>query len=203
MGYYIRVLGTRDPNIHLDELINSLSEDGLTAKFSLEDGSAPDNWTLIEVRNEKGDTLTQIERNPVVEGELGLDELNEFRESIQEYKPLTAVEWLTNYFHKVTVIYAFQMLDAAFENDNFQICSTIKDKIWNRTAGIIQADNEGFSNDQGFHILWQFSENAKGEWSCAVRNPYGTWDNFIMDLGDVTQREEFQNGKIPNNAKRI
>ena len=118
-------------------------------------------------------------------------------------KLTSAVKWLTNYFDKVKVIYAFQLLNAAFEDRNFEIISNIKTKIWNKTKGILQADNEGFSNEDGYHILWQFSDTVTGDWSCAVRNWLGKWDKFIMDLGDTTQRQEFQDGKVPKKAKRI
>jgi len=138
-----------------------------------------------------------------VEGELGQEELNEFSEIIRDYKPTSAVKWLTNYFGKVKVIHAFQMLNAAFVDGNFEIISCIKTKIWNKTKGILQADNEGFSNDHGYHILWQFSDEVTGEWSCAAKNWLGKWDNFIMDLGDTTQRQEFQNRKVPKKAKRL
>jgi len=94
------------------------------------------------------------------------------------------------------------MLNAAFEDGNFEIVSNIKTKIWNKTNGILQADNEGFSNEDGYHILWQFSDTVTGDWSCAVRNWLGKWDKFVMDLGDKTQRQEFQDGKVPKNAKR-
>jgi hypothetical protein len=203
MGYYIRVLGTQDPDIHLDELLDNLHVDGLTAKLAFAEGDTPAKWTFLEVANDKGNTLAQIERNPVVEGELGLDELNEFKEEIEDCKPTSAVKWLTKFFDKVKVIYAFQILNSAFDDGNFEIISSIKTKIWSKTAGILQADNEGFSNDEGYHILWQFSDNVTGESSCAIKNWLGKWDNFVMDLGDTTQRQDFQNGKVPKNAKRI
>src|SRR4051812_33070119 len=159
MGYYIRVLGTQDPDIHLDELPDGLRADGLTAKLAFAEGEQASNWTILQVANEQGDTLTQVERNPVIEGELGKDELEEFKEEIEDCRPTSAVHWLTSYFDKVKVIYAFQILNAAFADDNFEIISSIKTKIWNRTGGILQADHEGFSNDEGYHILWQFSDD--------------------------------------------
>jgi hypothetical protein len=203
MPYYIRVLGTQDPDIHIDELIDALKKDGLTAKFELDPSEQPGKWTMFDILNQDGEALVQVERNPVIDGELGQDELNEFREIIQDYKPSSAVKWLTNYFDKVKVIYAFQMLNAAFADSNFEIVSNVKAKIWNETKGILQADNEGFSNDDGSHILWQFSDDVTGEWSCAVYSSAGNWDNFIMDLGDTAQRKEFQNGDIPKNARRL
>ncbi len=203
MPHYIRVLGSQDPDIHIDELIHNLRQDGLTAKFELDPNEQAGNWTMIDVLNADGTALAQIERNPVIDGELGQDELDEFKEIVQDYKPASAVQWLTNYFDRVKVIYTFQLLNAVFDYNNFEIISSIKATIWNKTGGILQADNEGFSNEDGYHILWQFSDNVSGDWHCAVINSAGTWDNFVMDLGDTTQREEFQNGNIPKNAKRL
>jgi len=203
MPYYIRILGSHDPDIHLDELSNALKLDGLSAKFELDPGEQPSKWTMVDVFNNDSEALAQIERNPVVDGELRQGELNEFRETIQDYKPTSAVLWLTNYFDTVKVIYAFQLLNAAFDDNNFAIIESIKTKIWNKTNGILQADNEGFSNLDGLHILWQFSDDVTGDWCCAVNNSSGAWDNFIMDLGDANQRKEFQNGDVPKNAKLL
>lgn len=202
MGYYIRVLGTSDPDIHIDELIDALKAEGLSARPEFDPAEQPDKWTILDVVNDRGETLAQIERNPVTD-ELGNDELDEFREEITKYKPASAVKWLTGFFDKVKVIYAFQMLSAAFEDGNFEIISAIKRKMWNRTGGIFQADDEGFSNEDGYHILWQFSDNVTGEWQCAVRNWLGGWQRFTMDLGDPVQRQEFQNGKVPRKANRL
>jgi hypothetical protein len=203
MGYYIRVLGTQDPDIHLDELLDGLRADGLTANLAFTEGEHASKWTILQIANENGDMLAQVERNPVIDGELGKDELEEFKEEIEDCKPTSAVQWLKNYLDRVKVIYAFQILNAGFADDNFEIISSIKTKIWNRTIGILQADHEGFSNDEGFHILWQFPDDVKGEWSCAVLNSSGQWENFIMELGDKTQRQEFLNGHVPKSAKRL
>jgi hypothetical protein len=203
MGYYIRVLGTQDPDIHLDELLEGLRADGLTAKLAFAEGEQASKWTILQIANEQGATLTQVERNQVCDGELGKDELEEFKEEIEDCKPTLAVQWLTSYFDKVKVIYAFQILNEAFADNNFEIISSIKTKIWNRIGGILQADHEGFSNDEGYHILWQFSDDVKGEWSCAVLNSSGQWQNFIMELGNKTQRQEFLDGKVPRNAQRL
>lgn len=203
MGYYIRILGTQDTDIHLDELLDNLKADGLIAKLAFAEGNTPDKWTLLQVANEEGEALAQIERNPVIDGELGQEELDEFRKIVEDCKPSSAANWLKHYFNNVKVIYAFQMLNAAFEGENYEIVNSIRTKIWNRTGGIFQADGEGFSNEEGYHILWQFSDNVAGDWSCAVLNASGDWDKFVMDLGDKTQRKEFQDGKVPLRAKHL
>ena len=203
MGYYIRVLGITDPNLHIDELIKGLSNDGLTATFDIDPTESPDNWTVIGVANSDGEELMQIERNPVVEGELGQEEIEEFREDIKDCKPNSAVKWLDKYFDKVKVIYAFQLLNAAMEDNNFEIVGSIKATIWNKLGGLLQADNEGFSNEDGYHILWQFADNVTGEWSMSVKNLFGNWTNFTMDLGDKKQREEFWAGKVPKGSTKL
>jgi hypothetical protein len=203
MGYYIRVLGTQDPDIHIDELIDSLTSNGLNARIEYNPSEQPNKWSVLDIVNDKGEPLAQIERNLVVDGELGHEELEEFKEMVQDCKPTSAAKWLTKYFDKVKVIYAFQILNAGFDNSNFEIISSIKAKIWDKTGGILQADNEGFSNEDGYHILWQFSDDVTGDWSCAIRNWMGQWEKFTMDLDDKTQRQEFQSGKVPKNATRI
>ncbi len=203
MGYYIRVLGTCDPNIHVDELIRGLKNQGLTAKFDIAPNESQDNWSVIGVANSDNDDLIQIERNPVIDGELGKEELEEFKDDIKDYKPTSAVKWLNKYFDRVKVIYAFQLLDKSFEDNNFLLVGAIKSIIWNKVGGILQADNEGFSNEEGYHILWQFSDTVNGEWNMSVKNFFGKWINFTMDLGDKKQRDEFQAGNIPKDAKRI
>jgi hypothetical protein len=147
--------------------------------------------------------LCRIERNRIIDGEIGKEELNEFKEEIKHCKPNSAVKWLDKYFDKIEVIYNFQLLDASLEDENFTIVSSIKSTIWAKTGGILQADNEGFSNESGYHILWQFSDNATGEWNMAVRNLFGKWTNFKMELGDKKQREEFMKGNVPNGVIKI
>jgi len=203
MGYYIRVLGKADQKIHIDEFINELAKDNLVAKFSLDENETAENWTFITVANSNGDDLMQIERNIVVEGELGAEELLEFREDIKNYKPTSAVKWLNKYFDKVKVIYAFQLLGASMDDNNSLVIDSIKSTIWSKTGGILQADNEGFSNEDGYHILWQFPENASGNWNMAVKNFFGKWTNFIMDLGNQKQREEFWKGNVPKDVTRL
>jgi hypothetical protein len=199
MGYYIRILGTSNPNIHVDDLINGLTREGLTAKLQIDENESVENWTNILVSDSDGKDLAQVERNPVINGELGEEELEEFKETIKECKPASAVKWLNKYFDNIKVIYAFQLLNASFDDKNFPIITSIKSTIYTKTGGIFQADNEGFSNDHGYHILWQFADNVSGEWDMAVKNFFG-WTNFQMNLGDLKQREEFWQGKLPKGA---
>ena len=203
MSYYIRVLGTGDPDIHPDHLKDALARQGLEARLEPDDDDEPEQWRVINVENTGGQALVQIERNPVVAGRLGMAELTEFRELIREHQPKTAMEWLQVFFDKVSVIYAFQVLNMASADNNFEIVSAIRTAIWDRTGGILQNDNEGFTNEDGFHILWQFDGDATGDKYCAVLDGQGSWTRFRMDLGDPFQRMAFLGGEVPQTAVRL
>jgi hypothetical protein len=72
----------------------------------------------------------------------------------------------------------------------------MRDGIRETVGGIIQADSEGFSNEAGFQILWQFSRSAKGPWWMAVMKN-GEWVTFQMELGNRKHREAFCRGEVP------
>lgn len=203
MAYYIRVLGTSDTSIHINQFIDDLNEGNLVAKFHLLETENAAEWTIIQVANQRGNALAQIERNLVDVGKLGKEELDNFREEIKNCKPVSAVQWLQEFFDRVKVIYAFQLLEGAFDDDNFPIISSIKSTIWNAVGGILQADEEGFSNEDGCHILWQFSGTVTGEWSMAVISSSNEWVSFVMDLGNVKQKTMFLGGEVPDGARLL
>ena len=198
MGYYIRVLGISDDKIRPEELENALADDGIIARLR------PDreDWGMIEVESGEGALLTQIERNVVFPGCLAQAELDEFRAWIRAHQPLSAVQWLDNYFDRIKVMYAFRIMDAALLDDNYEIISTLRRTIWGKAGGLLQNDNEGFSNDEGYHILWQFPDDVTGDKYCAVL-VNGTWVKFRMDLADPFQRMAFWAGEVPSMAVKL
>src|ERR1700744_2157276 len=203
MGYYLRVLGVQDPEVSLAGLSAALHTAGVAATVR-EVGERPgQRWIKIGVAGAKGELIAEIERNPVAPGEFGQQELAEFRELIQREEPQSAVRWLSGYFERVVVIYAFRILDAAFENDNYEIIIALRSAIWEQTGGLLQSDGEGFSNEGGYHILWQWDESVSGDRYCAVLDEAGEWQRFRMDLGDHFQRMAFRAGLVPQMAVRL
>lgn len=203
MSYYIRILGTQNPDIHLDEIIEALDKDGLDVRLAISQNESPEKWTSLELRNEDEEMLAEVERDLIKEGTIGQEELDEFKESILQFQPATAAKWLNSFFERVQVIYAFRLMDIALEDDNYPIITSAQSYIWERVKGILQADEEGFSNEEGYHILWQFPDDADGSWNCAVMNADGKWENFCMDLADKNQRKAFKEGLVPAGAMRL
>jgi hypothetical protein len=197
MGYYIRILGTRLTNIPLRDL----QEVALPAVLDLSEGNS-DAWEELTLKHTFGDEIAIIEKNPVSLGGLGAEELQEFLDEVPHYKPDSAVVWLQKYFLTVKVIYAFQLLNGTDVDDGWALLHRVFDTVRNHAGGIAQADGEGFSNEAGFTILWQFDESAIGQWNMGVRVG-NSWVHFEMDLGNKEQRESFWRGEVAIGAKLL
>lgn len=104
MSYYIRVLGTDPKEIPLHSLRASASP----AVFDADDESGL--WQNLVLRHEDGTEIADLERNLVVEGELGAEELRELIEEVHLCQPESAARWLKDYLPRVKVIYAFRLL---------------------------------------------------------------------------------------------
>jgi len=81
MGYYIRVLGTSLDNIPLEESRRA-SEPAVLGCDERDEA-----WEELVLAHSSGQEIAVIEKNPVLEGQLGGDELQEFIDEILDYKP--------------------------------------------------------------------------------------------------------------------
>lgn len=198
MGYYVRVLSTSADCVSLSELQATIKKEKLRATLSADAGS--DDWEQLILSHDDGREIASIERNLVEEGSLGADELAEFADEVAECKPANAAQWLLEYFQRIRCIYAFQVLSGTDHKNGWEILDAVKNRIWTAAPSIFQADNEGFSNEEGYHILWQFSDSVDGDWWMAVLQD-GRWNCFEMDLGNQEHRESFFQGQIPDGAK--
>jgi hypothetical protein len=155
MGYYIRVFGLRDKDIAFEELNNQIIKKGFEVKFAIEEGNI-NKWKQIYIEFDDEHPIATIEKS-IREDEIFLEELKEFIEEVIEYKPMSAAKWLQRYLPKTKVIYAIRVFTAGTEMmPGWEIIHTIQRHLQCRVGGIIQADLEGFSNEEGYHILWQF-----------------------------------------------
>ena len=196
MGYYIRVLGTNPDNLSL----HLLQEVARPAVLNAEGDDS--TWTQITMTHKSGQAIAAIEKNPVIEGQLGVDELKEFIEEVAHYKPESAAVWLRQFLPTVKVIYAFQLLSGTDIHDGWTLLHRVYNAVWKHAGGILQADGEGFSNEEGSTILWQFGEAVTGEWNMGILQD-GCWLHFKVDLGNDLHREAFKRGEIPDGVKLV
>lgn len=201
MGYYTRVLSKDEEFPSLEDLAQVLSEHHSGYTLSVEDGSEED-WESLLLSGSDGSEVALLERNPVSDGSVGQDEIADFLEDIEDSKPESGAEWLKDYLASVKTIYAFQHLQGADTEEGGNALHALRAAIWERGDAILQADLEGFTNEEGYHILWQFSDSVSGPWNMGVLQD-DTWYHFRMDLGDPVHREAFLNGEIPSDLSVI
>jgi hypothetical protein len=53
-----------------------------------------------------------------------------------------------------------QLLSGTDVDDGWTPLHRVHSAVWNHVGGIFQADGEGFSDEDGFTILWQFAETT-------------------------------------------
>ena len=195
MPYYTRVLSKNAEFPSLDELNDQLRANYPDFRLALEEGSEEEWESLLLVASD-GVEVALLERNPVYDGSLGQDEIADFLEDLVDSEPEANVAWLREYLDEVKTIYAFQHLQGSETVDGSNALHSLRTALWERGEAILQADQEGFTNEEGYHIVWQFSETVSGPWNMAVLED-GAWLHFTMDLGDPDHRAAFLSGEAP------
>ena len=201
MDYYTRVLSKLEDFPPFDELAQVIAAEHPEYALTIENGSE-EEWETLLLASSDGVEVALIERNPVYDGSAGQDEIADFLEDTQDCKPESGVQWLAEYLAEVKTIYRFQHLQGADLVDGGNALHALRSALWERGEAIIQADGEGFTNEEGFHIVWQFSDSVSGPWDMAILQD-GAWHHFKMDLGDPDHREAFQQGEVPADVTEI
>lgn len=191
MPYYVRILTPSNAQVHLNQLRDELRDYSLRIELGTDDC-----WEQLVLGHPNGTEIAVIERNVVSNGALAEEEIEEFLEESEGLLPESGANWLRDYLPSVGTIYAFQILSGADEGDGWAAIGAMKSLLWNELGGIFQADGEGFTNEDGYHIVWQFSKDVTGPWWMAVLIN-GRWETFQMELGNKEHREQFFAGKIP------
>jgi hypothetical protein len=195
VGYYIRILSPSASVPSVAQLKAALTRTKLAGTLNVASGTDSD-WAQVILSHKKGPEIANIERNCAASNDLVSKEIAEFLEEIADCKPSTAAAWLAEYLTTVKTIYAFQLLAGTDVKNGWAILGEVRDSIHTQVGGIIQADGEGFSDEEGFHILWQFSNSVKGPWWMGVLQDK-TWVHFQMDLGNAKHRQAFFRGEVP------
>ena len=196
MANHIRVLAESDQKPLLSELRKVLGD---AFDVAVEEGDE-ESWSQLVLKHKDGLEIALIERDPVSPGELGKQEIDELTSEIESARPARNAEWLRHYFSHVKVVYSMQPLSGTQVNDGMSAVLRAQAYFWKKFGGILQADNEGFSNREGYHVLWQFHGPQQGELEAAVMNDDGQWSGFVMDMGDPEHVAAFQRGEVPAGA---
>jgi hypothetical protein len=201
LAYYTRVLSKQEEFPPFDELARLIRDGHPDYKLTIE-SSEEEEWETLLLSGNDEVEVAVIERNAVANGSTGQDEIADLLEDIQDCKPQSGAEWLTDYLAEVKTVYAFQHLQGAETDEGGNVLHALRSALWERGDAIIQADGEGFTNEEGFHILWQFSDSVSGPWNMGVYKD-DLWHHFKMDLGDPDHRAAFLEGEVPDDLTSV
>jgi hypothetical protein len=201
VAYYTRVLSKDEEFPAFEELAELIRSEHPDYKLTIEEGSE-EEWETLLLSSSDDVEVALLERMPVTDGSLGQDQIADFIEDLSDCKPESGAQWLEDYLAEVKTIYAFQHLQGAEMVDGGNALHALRSGLWERGDAIIQADGEGFTNEDGYHIVWQFSDYVSGPWNMGVLQE-STWRHFTMDLGDPDHRAAFLEGEVPEDLSSI
>ncbi|MGA2536071.1 MAG: hypothetical protein ABSF53_08660 [Terracidiphilus sp.] len=201
MAYHTRVLSKDEEFPSFDELARLVRESHPGFRLTIESGEE-EVWDALLLASGDEVEVAVVERNPVYDGSTGQDEIADLLEDIQDCQPESGVRWLTEYLSEVKTVYSFQHLQGAEMEEGGNALHALRAAFWERGDAIIQADNEGFTNEEGFHIVWQFSDSVSGPWNMGVYKDE-LWYHFKMDLGDPGHRAAFHAGEVPDDLTAV
>lgn len=201
MAYYTRVLSKQEGFPSAEELAQFIAAEHPDYTLAVEDGNESE-WDSLLLAGKDGVEVAVVERNPVFDGSVGQDEIADFIEDLQDCRPESGVEWLVKYLDEVKTIYAFQHLQGSETEDGSNALHGLRSHLWERGEAILQADGEGFTNEEGYNIVWQFSDSVSGPWNMGIYKD-DLWHHFKMDLGDPDHREAFLNGDVPDDISAV
>jgi hypothetical protein len=184
-----------------EELVQLIRSEHPDYRLTIEEGDE-DEWETLLLAGTDEVEVALIERNPVTDGSAGQDDIADFIEDLQDCRPESGVQWLEEFLDEVKTIYAFHHLQGAETVDGGNALHALRSALWERGDAIIQADGEGFTNEDGFHIVWQFSDSVSGPWNMGILQD-GVWHHFTMDLGDPDHRAAFLEGEVPGDVTAV
>jgi len=197
MPYYTRLFSKSSETASVDQLRASLPN-----KFYVNVTSGPEaRWKELIVTAIDGREVCLVERNECGRDDLAADEIEEFAEAQDDAEPRPAAKWIKSYLADCRSVYACQFLRALSDGDLGEVPSLVMWSIRRLVGGIGQTDGEGFSNEEGYQVTWDFSDNVTGSWNMAVLVSPDQWQHFEMDLGDGAHRAAFRAGRVTDGAK--
>ena len=202
MAYYMRLFTKSAEWMSIHDLAAAVRDAGHEALYGIAAGSEA-QWLQVHVRNNSGQDICVIERTERGDG-LFDEELAEFYELLRGLEPRSGAVWVSKYLKDVAVTYAVRVFQAAFDPN--ATGPHPGDLLWSlkhQVGELIQADGEGFTNEDGYTVVWQFAGNVTGDWAVAVLDEAGNWHSARIDLGDKQHRLAFKAGRLPESIAEI
>jgi hypothetical protein len=175
------------------ERVASFSDD-LTAE---QVAGTPQDWREITVKDSRDWWWFNVERYPAVRGGERWDgDLEFFRSWLAIGKPEVNARWMEEYLNCVRTVYQFTCSISCPETNIDCVNHLVRALRNDGLRGMLYAELEGWMNEFGAHITWEFRGNVSGDCLMAIRQPAG-WVYFPIELSSPEQSEAFKSGLVP------
>jgi hypothetical protein len=198
--YYMWFLTPERKAESCPQLIEFVAELGEGQHAKLTEGSSR-SWKQISVSHADGSWAFDLNRSVVAKSKPGAQEIEFFRAGLEDAEPTVNAEWVARYLPRVKTVYTFCCSLGFSDTPTFGLVQDLIESFReDGPGGILYAELEGWSNENGQHITWEFSGRVTGKWWMAIRRDAG-WTYFQMELGNRKHRDAFKAGKVPTGVK--
>jgi hypothetical protein len=189
MAYYVRLLTPGEKIIPFNDILMEIEAVKLIAGTERE-------WEKIEIADPNGNAIALLERKPVA-SEAGAAELATIKKQAAASEPENARAWVQKFLASVKTVYSFQLFTDVINGHDWRILGGVQNLLKDALTGIIQADDEGFYNEEGDYILWRMYPGAAGSIPAATLGENGEWISFQLNLNDDRAVARFKRGEMP------
>jgi len=193
------LLTPSDRIVPASELAARLADKVGSARLCIEAGTDT-QWDELLLAHADWRGIARVERLPVADDTPGARALYALAGPLAGARPVAGADWVWGYLARVRTIYRLRALPGTHEGDGGDAIAAVRNALWSRLDGILQADGQGFTNESGCQVVWLPGEGAAGSAWMAVRRD-DTWLPFEMALDDPVQRAHFLRGELPPGAR--
>ena len=200
----MRFFGLKDKAISVDEIAEWLQKALIDGEIESEEEDFPGDWKIITLFLESGEPVVEIEK--FSEQEDTLKDAIQFtvRNLLDDHnpvKPESAVRWLCQFMTRVKVLYEFRPMQGIKQDKGWLLFNEVWTNLRESLQGIVHLDEEGFTNQQGAQITWEYPGDETGDLKVAVLDESGEqWIEYTMDLANQEHKQLFMAGKAPDKS---
>ncbi|MDY0361920.1 MAG: hypothetical protein RBR08_10735 [Desulforegulaceae bacterium] len=201
MNYQTRLFCQTKKKLTSDILSSGLKNEPLAQNLLFETEKT-DTHNQIIIKKNRLELIIIIELLPEKKEEDKI-KLKNIIEYLEKKLPKKNMRWVKKYISKTNIFYEFIPLSSFESDEDWEILSMIQTEAWANSRGIFQYIDEGFTNESGDLVLWDYPFSITGKRIAAVKDFTRRWKTFEMDLESINQRKSFFEGKVPKNSKLI
>jgi hypothetical protein len=201
----MRFFGLTDTPISVDKIAGWLQTAFIDGEIESEEEDYPGAWTTLTLYLDNGEPVVEIEKYSERDERLKdtiQDTVRLLLDDKNQVKPASAVKWLCQFMSRVKVLYEFRPMQAIKTDAGWEIFNEVWTNLRESMQGIVHLDDEGFTNEDGAQITWEYSGEETGDLKVAVLNERGEeWIEYTIDLANQEHKALFMAGKAPDKAK--